>query len=147
MVVQMIHLLRRTTVITTYILTLQVKDVRGSQISVSHYQNKITFKQTICFNLVAGIDFKTRELVTANQKRVKVQLWDLVGQGKYLNITKSYYRGAHCVLLIFDVTSQQSFMNIRNWLNQVVQFASDDIIKILVANKSSQMVTSGTNNQ
>lgn len=78
----------------------------------------------------------TRELVTADSKRVKVQLWDLVGQGKYLNITKSYYRGAHCVLIIYDCTNRQSFENVRQWYDQVVQFGTSDIIKLLIGNKS-----------
>lgn len=57
-------------------------------------------------------------------KHVALQLWDTAGQERFRSITKSYFRKADGVLLFFDVSSESSFINVRNWIAsaQVFQF-------------------------
>ncbi|XP_039069070.1 ras-related protein RABE1c-like [Hibiscus syriacus] len=52
------------------------------------------------------------------------------------NITTAYYRGAMGILLVYDVTDESSFNNIRNWIRNIEQHASDNVNKILVGNKA-----------
>ncbi|KAL4376875.1 hypothetical protein GQ457_02G038970 [Hibiscus cannabinus] len=48
----------------------------------------------------------------------------------------AYYRGAMGILLVYDVTDESSFNNIRNWIRNIEQHASDNVNKILVGNKA-----------
>ena len=66
-----------------------------------------------------GFDFKFKFVTLENGKTVKVQLWDTAGQERFRTIAKSYYKGAHGIILIFDVTNRKTYDNIRKWLNQI----------------------------
>jgi small GTP-binding protein len=82
-----------------------------------------------------GFDFKFKFVQLESGKTVKVQLWDTAGQERFRTIAKSYYKGAHGIILIYDVTNRKTFDNIRKWLNQIKDEASTKISIILVANK------------
>ncbi|XP_052478502.1 ras-related protein RAB1BV-like [Gossypium raimondii] len=51
-------------------------------------------------------------------------------------VSLTYYRGAMGILLVYDVTDESSFNNIRNWIRNIEQHASDNVNKILVGNKA-----------
>ena len=80
------------------------------------------------------IDFKIRT-IEMDGKRVKLQIWDTAGQERFRTITQAYYRGAMGILLVYDVTDRQSFENIRNWIKNIKQHASETVRKILLGNK------------
>ena len=61
-----------------------------------------------------GINFKIRT-VEIDSKRCKLQIWDTAGAERFRTITTSYYRGAMGILLVYDITDEQSFANVRNW--------------------------------
>ena len=82
-----------------------------------------------------GFDFKFKNVTLKDGKKVKIQLWDTAGQERFRTIAKSYYKGAHGIVLIYDVTSKRTYENIRKWLNQIKEEASSRISIILVANK------------
>ena len=82
-----------------------------------------------------GFDFKFKEVILKSGKKVKSQLWDTAGQERFRTIAKSYYKGAHGILLMYDVTNRKSFDNIKKWLNQITEDASNKISILLVANK------------
>lgn len=71
-----------------------------------------------------------------DHKIFKLQIWDTAGQEKFRTITSSYYRGAHGIIVVFDVTNKDSFMNVGNWMNEITKYASDNVNKLLVGNKS-----------
>lgn len=91
-----------------------------------------------------GVDFKIRTF-DLQSKTIKMQIWDTAGQERFKTITSSYYRGAHGVILVYDITDRQSFKDLENWLLETEKHASEDIVKILVGNKndleSSRVVT------
>ncbi|XP_010543444.1 PREDICTED: ras-related protein RABE1d-like isoform X2 [Tarenaya hassleriana] len=90
---------------------------------------------TTSFITTIGIDFKIRT-VELDGKRIKLQIWDTAGQERFRTITTAYYRGAMGILLVYDVTDESSFNNIRNWMKNIEQHASDNVDKILVGNKA-----------
>jgi len=90
---------------------------------------------TPSFITTIGIDFKIRT-IELDGKRIKLQIWDTAGQERFRTITTAYYRGAMGILLVYDITSRQSFENIRGWNNNIEQHASDGVNKILIGNKS-----------
>ncbi|KAJ4791615.1 Ras-related protein Rab-1A [Rhynchospora pubera] len=62
-------------------------------------------------------------------------MWDTAGQERFRTITGSYYRGAHGIIIVYDVTDQESFNNVKQWLNEIDRHASDSVNKLLVGNK------------
>ncbi|ESQ40256.1 hypothetical protein EUTSA_v10014465mg [Eutrema salsugineum] len=90
---------------------------------------------TTSFITTIGIDFKIRT-IELDGKRIKLQIWDTAGQERFRTITTAYYRGAMGILLVYDVTDESSFNNIRNWMKNIEQHASDNVNKILVGNKA-----------
>ncbi|KAF7319723.1 Rab-type small GTP-binding protein [Mycena kentingensis (nom. inval.)] len=86
-------------------------------------------------NANTGIDFKIRT-IELDGRRIKLQIWDTAGQERFRTITTAYYRGAMGILLVYDVTDERSFNNIRTWHANIEQHASEGVNKILVGNKS-----------
>lgn len=81
-----------------------------------------------------GVDFKIRT-VSVDGERVKLQIWDTAGQERFRTITSTYYRGTHGVIVVYDVTSGDSFANVRRWLHEIDQNC-DFVNRILVGNKN-----------
>ena len=71
-------------------------------------------------------------------KTVKLQIWDTAGQERFRTITSAYYRGADGIIMVYDVTSQDSFTHVNDWLNEVNRYASEGTCKLLVGNKSDR---------
>lgn len=79
--------------------------------------------------------------VVANDMKIKLQLWDTAGQERFRSITQSYYRSAHCLILVYDISSQPSFDALAKWIRDVdavldreTQHGSD-VLRVLVGNK------------
>lgn len=82
-----------------------------------------------------GVDFKSK-IIDVNGNTVKLTIWDTAGQERFRTLTASYYRGAHGVILVYDVSNRESFTDVTMWLNEVDVYATTDrLVKMLVANK------------
>jgi len=81
----------------------------------------------------SGAAYKTTTILI-DGKRVKLQLWDTSGQGRFCTIIRSYSRGAQGILLVYDITNKWSFEGIDRWLKEVDQHAPG-IPKVLVGNR------------
>merc|ERR1712086_205042 len=86
------------------------------------------------FITTIGIDFKIRTIELDGAK-IKLQIWDTAGQERFRTITQAYYRGAMGILLVYDVTDDKSFNNIRTWMRNIEQHANEQVVKILLGNK------------
>lgn len=99
------------------------------------------------FITTVGIDFREKRVVytqtnpngtnTGKTFKVHLQLWDTAGQERFRSLTTAFFRDAMGFLLMFDLTSQQSFLNVRNWMSQLQANAyceNPDIV--LVGNKA-----------
>ena len=82
-----------------------------------------------------GLDFKEKNVNLDNGKTIKVQIWDTAGQDRFKSITKNYYKGAHGIILIYDVTKRKTFDNLKNWIDTIKEEVSDKVSVILVGNK------------
>lgn len=84
-----------------------------------------------------GVDFRFRT-VKVEGNTVKLQIWDTAGQERFRTITSAYYRGADGIIMVYDVTCQNSFNHVADWLTEVNRFASAGTCKLLVGNKSDK---------
>ena len=83
---------------------------------------------------IIGVDFKIRILKIDN-KIVKLQIWDTVGQESFKTIIASFYRRAQCVLLVFDITDEESFINIKSWISDIDKYCGKKVPIVLIGNK------------
>jgi len=81
-----------------------------------------------------GVDFKIRTIPCGDEK-VKLQIWDTAGQERFRTITSTYYRGTHGVIVVYDVTNAESFVNVKRWLHEIDQNC-EIVNKVLVGNKN-----------
>jgi len=89
---------------------------------------------TTSFITTIGIDFKIKTIDIAG-KRLKLQVWDTAGQERFWTITEAYYRQAMGIILVYDITHEESYLNIRKWMLNIEQHASDNVKKLLIGNK------------
>lgn len=68
----------------------------------------------------------------------KLQIWDTAGQESFKSITKIFYKGAHCVLLAYNITRRDTFENLGIWLEEVRQQSDPEVIIILVGNQKDR---------
>ncbi|XP_038560651.1 LOW QUALITY PROTEIN: ras and EF-hand domain-containing protein [Micropterus salmoides] len=81
-----------------------------------------------------GVDFQMKTLIVDGEP-VLLQLWDTAGQERFRSIAKSYFRRADGVLLLYDVTCERSFLNVREWVDMIEDVSQEDIPIMLVGNK------------
>ena len=81
-----------------------------------------------------GVDFRMR-IVGVRDKTCKLQVWDTAGQERFRTITSSYYRGAHGIIVAYDITDRESFLNVKQWLHEIDRYASEDVCKLLIGTK------------
>uniref|UniRef100_A0A670JI52 small monomeric GTPase n=1 Tax=Podarcis muralis TaxID=64176 RepID=A0A670JI52_PODMU len=89
------------------------------------------------FISTVGIDFRNKVL-NVDGVKVKLQIWDTAGQERFRSVTHAYYRDAHALLLLYDVTNRASFDNIQAWLTEIHEYAKQDVVLMLLGNKVSQ---------
>ncbi|KAI5168501.1 Ras-related protein Rab-1A [Nematocida sp. AWRm78] len=90
------------------------------------------YKET--YGTTIGVDFKMKNIVI-NDKAVKLQLWDTAGQERFRTITSSYYRNANGILLVFDISDEDSFNDLKGWISEISNNINNNIIIFILANK------------
>ncbi|CAD8142994.1 unnamed protein product (macronuclear) [Paramecium tetraurelia] len=82
-----------------------------------------------------GVEFGAKQMIIKS-KVIKIQIWDTAGQESFRSITRSYYRGSIGAILVYDVTRRETFENATIWVNEIKKYGNDNIVIILVANKT-----------
>uniref|UniRef100_A0A673CKG7 Ras and EF-hand domain-containing protein-like n=1 Tax=Sphaeramia orbicularis TaxID=375764 RepID=A0A673CKG7_9TELE len=81
-----------------------------------------------------GVDFQIKRMLVDGEK-TSLQIWDTAGQERFRSIARSYFRKAHGVLLLYDVTSESSFLNVRAWVDQIQESSDEKIPMCVIGNK------------
>ncbi|KAF4404040.1 hypothetical protein G4B88_014496 [Cannabis sativa] len=74
-------------------------------------------------------DGKTIKLQIISKRISSLRVWDTAGQERFRTITNSYYHGAHGIIVVYDVTDQESFNNVKQWLITSNMFSSERMRK------------------
>ena len=98
------------------------------------------------FYATIGVDFRFKN-ITIDNKSVKLQIviiiyyyiifiqWDTAGQERFKTITSAYYRGAHGVIIVYDVSDKKTFEHIKDWIEDINKYTDSNPIKLIVGNK------------
>eukprot|EP00063_Salmo_salar_P029189 XP_014004024.1 PREDICTED: ras and EF-hand domain-containing protein-like isoform X2 [Salmo salar] len=81
-----------------------------------------------------GVDFQIKKMLVDGEK-TNLQIWDTAGQERFRSIARSYFRKAHGVLLLYDVTSESSFLNVREWMDQIQESTDAQLPMCVIGNK------------
>ncbi|CAH3032739.1 unnamed protein product [Porites lobata] len=83
-----------------------------------------------------GVDFHVRVVMLSADVRIKLQIWDTAGQERFRSITYSYYRNTVGCLIVYDITSRESFLHVKDWLREARQCVEEqDVVFMLVGHK------------
>mmetsp|Transcript_35632 Transcript_35632/g.92891 ORF Transcript_35632/g.92891 Transcript_35632/m.92891 type:complete len:226 (-) Transcript_35632:359-1036(-) len=91
-----------------------------------------TFQES--FISTVGVDFRVRTL-NVKGRAVKLQIWDTAGQERFRTITSAYYRGADGIVVVFDLTNEESFDHVETWFDEIERYCSSSVSKIIIGNK------------
>ncbi|XP_060940262.1 ras-related protein Rab-12 [Limanda limanda] len=81
-----------------------------------------------------GVDFKIKT-VELRGRKIRLQIWDTAGQERFNSITSAYYRGAKGIVLVYDITKQETFEDLPKWMKMIDKYASEEAELLLVGNK------------
>ena len=91
------------------------------------------FEENYCSTI--GIDVKTK-LLEIDEQKIRLQIWDTAGQDKFRTISKTYYRGARGIALVFACNDEKSLNSLKSWMKQIEAYSDDSTVKILIGNKT-----------
>ena len=90
------------------------------------------FDKEIISTTGASYANKTLKFKDYNNKEILFEIWDTAGQEKYRSLTQLFYKDASIAILVYDITNEESYNELKNyWVNQIIEFAPKDISIIL----------------
>jgi Ras-related protein Rab-8A len=100
-----------------------------------HRYKEDVFKQSMMSTV--GIDTVSKRIVL-DGKNILLSIWDTAGQERFQSITKSYYRNADGILLVFDLSDENTFALVDRWVSRISE-ETEDIPLFLVGNKRDKV--------
>ena len=87
------------------------------------------------YQLTIGVEFGAKNVEIRN-KVYRIQIWDTAGQENFRSITRAYYKNSVCALVVYDISSRDSFNNVSTWIDDCKNQSPKTIFMVLVGNKS-----------
>jgi Ras-related protein Rab-6A len=88
------------------------------------------------YQATIGIDFLSKTMFLEDKSSIRLQLWDTAGQERFRSLIPSYIRDSSAAVVVYDITNRQSFLNSSKWIEDVRAERGNDVIIMLVGNKS-----------
>ena len=104
--------------------------VGKSNILIRYIQDK--FQEE--FQTTIGVEFGAKNIIVDN-KTFRIQIWDTAGQEMFRSITRGYYKNSVCACVVYDITNEISFENIKSWIEDCKKHSSKTILLVLIGNK------------
>jgi len=125
------------------VLLIGDSGVGKSSVLVRYFENK--WEEGAVQNLSS--ELPTTKEVTVDNHKINLLIWDTGGQERFRTITSSFYQGSHGILIVYDLTQQETWANVSRWVMEANRYAPE-AAKILVGNKldlagSSRVVDKG----
>jgi len=109
--------------------------VGDSTVGKSNIMSSFTDKRFLSdHTMTIGVEFATKVISVENIK-YKIQIWDTAGQETFKAITRSYYRGTLGCMLVYDITNKSSFDSLNMWLDELKKHSDPKIVIVLIGNK------------
>ena len=85
-----------------------------------------------------GATYSTKKLLIESKKKtISFEIWDTAGQEKYRSLTKMFYKDSSIVIMVYDITNEESFNDIKSyWFDEVITNSNENVIMAIVGNKS-----------
>ena len=83
----------------------------------------------------SGIDFSLVKYKSEEGEDCRVKIWDTAGQDRFRQLTNSFFKDADGVIVTFDLTAHESFLNVRDWISSVYKYKDKSLPMVLVGNK------------
>lgn len=125
---------------------LLIGDSGVGKTALLHSFTSETFDPDI--GVTIGMDIRVKEVSvldtqTGQAKRMSMKLWDTAGQERFRTVTSSYYRGAHAIVLVYDVNEPETFFSLQNWLDEANSYrckdtCDEEVVYLLLGNKVDQ---------
>ena len=112
------------------IITLGNSSV-GKTSLIQRYVDEI-FKDTLA---TIGFNTKFKTKILSNGEKLKVYFYDTSGQEKYNSLSFNYIKNCHGILLMYDISKKESFLKIKDWLNNIFEHKDKDFPILLLGNK------------
>lgn len=96
----------------------------------------IKSKFSTSYKLNVGVDIMTKDVEFKPGEFATLTIWEIGGQQKFEFVRSIFYKGASAVLIVFDLTREETYEEIKNWLSEVRKFTEEDIPFVLIGNKS-----------
>ena len=87
------------------------------------------------YQATIGVEFGAKN-VEINDQIYRIQIWDTAGQENFRSITRAYYKNSVCALVVYDISSRDSFNNVSTWVEDCKNQSPKTIFMALVGNKS-----------
>ena len=105
----------------------------GKSSILNQFLNNKFFEE---YEITVGVEFGAKTIQLSNQDKIKLQIWDTAGQEGFKSITRAYYRAAAVAVVVYDISSLDSFQDVESWLEECKEHGNSDMTLILVANKT-----------
>ena len=86
------------------------------------------------YEITIGVEFGEKNIEVEN-KKLRIQIWDTAGQEQYKSITRTYYKNSACAIIVYDITSRNSFNDVKNWIEDCINYSPKTILMALIGNK------------
>ena len=86
------------------------------------------------YQATIGVEFGAKN-IEFDQQIYRIQIWDTAGQENFRSITRAYYKNSVCAMVVYDITSQESFEHVQNWIEDIRNQSPKTVLIILIGNK------------
>lgn len=121
----------------SYIGPFKILLVGAAGVGRSDFVEKISKNRIFNYKLTVGADILTKDVEFKPGEVATLSIWDIGGQQRFEFIRSTFYKGAAGALLVFDLTREQTYIEVRKKLTEIRQFASAHVPFLLIGNTAN----------